>query len=74
MFLVLYAAVLYFDMPGPQQEIYFWGGFACFVIYVVEFFVKLIADPVPYLKNPADQFDILLVSAHSSWPRCSDTS
>jgi hypothetical protein len=56
-------------MPGPQQEIYFWGGFVCFVIYVFEFFVRIIADPIVYLKNPADQFDILLVSVvgTTSW-------
>lgn len=42
------------------QVIYFWGGFACFVIYCFEFMVRMIADPIPYLKNPADQFDIFL--------------
>jgi len=53
-------AVLYFDMPGDLQVIYFWGGFACFVLYVFEFVVKTGADAKSYFMNPADQFDIFL--------------
>eukprot|EP00961_Rhodomonas_salina_P240072 3243571-Rhodomonas_salina.1 len=47
-------------MPGDLQVLYFWGGFACFVLYVFEFFVKTCADAKSYFLNPADQFDILL--------------
>jgi len=53
-------AVLYFDMPGDLQEIYFWGGFACFIVYCLEFVVKMVADPWNYMRSWTNLFDIFL--------------
>jgi len=50
----------YYDQSGPRQELYFWGGFACFIIYVLEFVINVVADAVPYLSAPRNQFDVAL--------------
>ena len=53
-------ATYYFDMDGMRQTVYFWGGFACFVLYCLEFFVHAVADLVPYISVGRNQFDIFL--------------
>jgi hypothetical protein len=52
----------YYDQSGPRQEIYFWGGFACFVVYCLEFLVNMIADAVRYITVFRNQFDVVLTA------------
>jgi hypothetical protein len=59
-FNVVLLSTLYFDMPGDRQEIFWWGGFVCFLLYCLEFLVKTIADAKSYFMSPADQVDIVL--------------
>jgi hypothetical protein len=52
----------YYDQDGGRQEVYFWGGFACFIIYCIEFLVNMIADAIRYIMLPRNQFDTLLTA------------
>jgi len=52
----------YYDLDGPRQELYFWGGFACFILYCFEFLIHGIADLLPYLSVGRNQFDVFLTA------------
>eukprot|EP00291_Cryptomonas_curvata_P011554 CAMPEP_0172178204 /NCGR_PEP_ID=MMETSP1050-20130122/15890_1 /TAXON_ID=233186 /ORGANISM="Cryptomonas curvata, Strain CCAP979/52" /LENGTH=2219 /DNA_ID=CAMNT_0012850865 /DNA_START=81 /DNA_END=6737 /DNA_ORIENTATION=+ len=49
-----------YDSAGDEQLTEYWIGFACFVVYVLEAFVKIGAEPRRYFSNSSDQIDFLL--------------
>jgi hypothetical protein len=52
----------YFDQTGPREQVYFWGGFACFILYCLEFVINMIADAQSYISAPRNQFDVGLTA------------
>ena len=52
----------YYDQDGFRQEFYFWGNFACFILYCIEFWVNGMADLMPYLASGRNQFDVFLTA------------
>ena len=52
----------YYDQSGPRHQVYFWGGFACFILYCLEFVINMIADAQTYISSPRNQFDVGLTA------------